>query len=192
MRNSACWVSFTASEAGVNKLLTSNHWMLEGGVHSRNAHLLEDVGLSGGFFKVAELFAKVGFKCVSVRKEGEKLAMLYAWNPESSNSSFFPVKEGYSVLSMLVKTTRGKASGALLDGSSLHWFYPEANRDGVVFRQVYLENVKNGFTDFEDFSGLEQVSNILNVKEQMLLVLQEPSIGGMFPKIEQILNNKTG
>lgn len=186
MGESSCWVSLTVTSAGADKLLSSNHWMLETTVHRRNTHLLDNVGVEGGFLKIAELFAKVGFKCVSVRYEGKKLNMLYAWNPEASNGRFFPLKEGYSVLSMITSVTRAKASGILLDHGSLHWFYPASDRKNV-FRQVYLENVNKGFSAPEDFEHLEEVSQILNIKERMLLVLQEPSTSGMFPKVEEVI-----
>lgn len=186
MNESACWVSFTVTAAGADKLLSSNHWMFDTPVHRSNAHLLDDSGLEGGFLKIAELFAKVGFKCVSVRYEGKKLNMLYAWSPDSSNGPWFPLKQGYSVLTDLVHITRASASGVLLDHGSLHWFYPASDRKNV-FRQVYLENINKGFSKPEDVEHLEEVSQLLNVKERMLLVLQEPSTSGMFPKIEEVI-----
>lgn len=188
MRSSSCWVSITLTDVNAAKLTTMEHWLLES--RRGNRDLLDDAGLEGGYLKVAELFALVGFKCVSVRKEGKGLNLLFAWDAERNGGHFFPIKEGYSVLTLLTGKAKAKAKGILLEeGSSLHWFYPSDNREGVIFKQVYTSNIDNGFTHPENFEGLPDVMETLNTKEQVMLAIMEPSLSGLFPKVEKILKD---
>lgn len=188
MKSASCWVSITITDKNAEKLLTMNHWLLES--RQGNRDLLDDAGLEGGFLKAAELFALVGFKCVSVRREGSGLNLLFAWDADRNGNYSFPIKEGYSVLTLLTGHAKAKAKGVLLEERhALHWFYPSSNREGVQFKQVYIHNLRNGFYHHEDFEGLENVMDSLNLKEQVMLAMMEPSLSGLFPKVKQILED---
>lgn len=189
MFNAAGWVVIKMTEKGAAHVEGYENWWTEyASKHVLNHGFTDDSGLTGGYLKVAQYLSVLNFYCVSVRRFKDGLILVFALK---QSERMLNVKEGYTVASMLGRFSGVKLSGVVFENeSTVQWFYSENHSPStkrVVFNSVYLSNIERGFVKPEDVEGLRDIINVLNIKEQVMLTLMEPSLSGVFPKLESII-----
>lgn len=173
-----------------------NSWVILDGPTESDVKLAENIEthylkrMSEGDLKVKvseRILNNLGYRLEYTFMMGGHNRHVYTW---CNNDAFYYylTKDAYSVIQLLQKhgyTVVGMVEDSM--SGTLQWVYADGYNDTMLSGNVFYSNLEKGFYSDKSFTGLQEIIDYPNVKEQSMIVMSNAGLTGWFSKTKNML-----